>query len=98
MNELRNGWPSMVPATLTRPRVPKNSTESGITTYVQPPGLGLLTSVAVNCRSSARGASPALDGRGISASFLLECRPSRPTEEAELIGGEMCGGHRSGQG
>ena len=29
MNELRNGWPSMVPRTLTRPRVPKNSADCG---------------------------------------------------------------------
>src|ERR1700719_3368529 len=40
MYELRNGWPSMVPRTLTRPRVPKNAAESGITTYVQPPLAG----------------------------------------------------------
>ena len=32
MNELWNGWPSTVPRTLTRPRVPKYSTESGMTT------------------------------------------------------------------
>jgi hypothetical protein len=40
MNELRNGWPSMVPRTLTRPRVLKNAAESGIITYVQPPLAG----------------------------------------------------------
>jgi hypothetical protein len=27
-----DGWPSMVPRTLTKPRVPKNSAEPGITT------------------------------------------------------------------
>jgi hypothetical protein len=27
MKELRNGWPSMVPRTLTRPRVPKKAAE-----------------------------------------------------------------------
>jgi hypothetical protein len=32
MNELRKGWPSTVPRTFTRPRVPKKSTESRITT------------------------------------------------------------------
>ena len=32
MNELRNGWPSTVPATFTSPRVPKYSAEPGITT------------------------------------------------------------------
>ena len=32
MNELRNGCPSTVPRTFTRPRVPKNSAEPGICT------------------------------------------------------------------
>ena len=32
MNELRNGCPSIVPRTLTSPRVPKNSAEPGMTT------------------------------------------------------------------
>ena len=32
MKELRNGWPSTVPRTLTRPRVPKNSADCGHTT------------------------------------------------------------------
>src|ERR1035441_8695714 len=47
MNELWNGTPSMVPRTLTRPRVPKNSTDGGQTTYVQPPLLGLFCNLAV---------------------------------------------------
>src|SRR5688500_10390036 len=51
MKELRNGRPSTVPLTLTRPRVPKNSAEPGMTTYVQPPLAGLFWSVAVNCLS-----------------------------------------------
>src|SRR6266567_8390951 len=49
MNELRKGWPSIVPRTFTSPRVPKNSTDSGQTTYVQPPFDGLLLSLALNC-------------------------------------------------
>ena len=53
MNELRNGWPSTVPRTLTRPWVPKYSAEPGITTYVQPPLLGLFSNVAVNCLVAA---------------------------------------------
>ena len=48
MNELWNGWPSMVPRTLTRPLVPKNCTDSGQTRYVQPPLASLCTRVAVN--------------------------------------------------
>src|ERR1700676_2139447 len=48
INELRNGWPSIFPLTLTRPRVPKNLTESGQTTKVQPPFLELFCSLAVN--------------------------------------------------
>ena len=48
MNELWNGHPSIVPRTFTRPRVPKNLTESGQTTYVQPPFLRLFCSLAVN--------------------------------------------------
>src|SRR5690242_814749 len=48
MNELWNGWPSMVPRTLTRPLVPKYATDSGQTRYVQPPSASLRTSVAVN--------------------------------------------------
>ena len=48
MNELWNGWPSMVPRTLTRPLVPKNSTDSGQIRYVQPPLASLCTKVAVN--------------------------------------------------
>jgi hypothetical protein len=32
MKELRNGCPSMVPQTLTKPRVRRNATGSGITT------------------------------------------------------------------
>src|ERR1700676_648906 len=58
MNELANGWPSTVPRTLTRPRVPKKAAESGITTYVQPPLLSLFCSFAVNCRF--RGSSCSL--------------------------------------
>src|SRR6266481_5268752 len=50
MNELANGWPSTVPRTLTRPRVPKKAAESGMITYVQPPLLSLFCSFAVNCR------------------------------------------------
>ncbi len=33
MNELRKGWPLILPLTFTNPRVPKNLTESGHTTY-----------------------------------------------------------------
>ncbi len=40
MNELRNSRPSIVPRTFTSPRVPKYSTEPGMTTYVQPPFAG----------------------------------------------------------
>src|SRR5512139_2569057 len=57
MNELRNAWPAMVPRTLTRPRVPKNSADSGQTTYVQPPLFGLFCSVAVNCLSNMGSSS-----------------------------------------
>ncbi len=32
INELLNGWPSIVPLTFTSPRVPKNLTELGQTT------------------------------------------------------------------
>src|SRR4051794_10993509 len=53
MKELSNGWPSTVPRTLTRPRVPKNSAEPGICTYVQPPGAPLSSRVAVTSVSSA---------------------------------------------
>lgn len=53
MNDARNGCPSMVPRTLTRPRVPKYSADSGHTTYVQPPFVGFVRSVAVNCLSNA---------------------------------------------
>src|ERR1700733_3594113 len=38
----------MVPRTLTRPLVPKNSTDSGQIRYVQPPFSSLRTKVAVN--------------------------------------------------
>jgi len=48
MKELRNGWPSIVPRTFTRPFVPKNEAESGITTYVQPPLAGDFCSFALN--------------------------------------------------
>src|SRR6516165_1626427 len=48
MNELRNGWPSTVPATFTSPRVPKNLTDSGQMTYTQPPAL--FRNLAVNRR------------------------------------------------
>src|SRR5829696_4015986 len=47
MKELRKGLPSTVPATLTRPRVPKNSALQSVTTYVQPPLAGLLFRAAV---------------------------------------------------
>ncbi len=48
MNELRNGWPSIVPRTFTRPRVPKNATDSGQITYVQPPLPGCFCNMALN--------------------------------------------------
>src|SRR5580698_3480336 len=48
MKELRNSWPSTLPRTLTRPRVPKNSADSGQITKVQPPFFGLFCSLAVN--------------------------------------------------
>src|SRR5262249_48860331 len=37
MNEPRNVWPSIVPRTLTNPRVLKNFTDAGQITYVQLP-------------------------------------------------------------
>ena len=49
INELWKRWPSTRPRTLTSPRVPKYSADPGITTYVQPPLLGLFCRVAVNC-------------------------------------------------
>jgi hypothetical protein len=49
MSELRNGWPSTVPLTFTRPRVPKYSAEFGTTTKVHPPLFGLFCRVALNC-------------------------------------------------
>ena len=51
MKELRNATPSIVPRTLTSPRVPKYSADPGIIRYVQPPLAGLRCSVAVNCLS-----------------------------------------------
>src|SRR4051794_11505894 len=48
MNALSNGSPSMVPRTLTRPRVPKNSAEPSICTYVCAPFASPLRSGAVN--------------------------------------------------
>jgi hypothetical protein len=36
IKELWKGTPSTVPRTFTKPRVPKNSTEPGQTTYVHP--------------------------------------------------------------
>ena len=48
MKELRNGWPSIVPRTFTKPRVPKNATESGHTTYVQLPLLAPFCRTALN--------------------------------------------------
>jgi hypothetical protein len=52
MNELRNGWPSILPLTFTKPRVPKNLTESGQTTYVQPPFWVLFCNLAENSLSN----------------------------------------------
>ena len=52
MNDDSNGWPSMVPRTFTSPRVPKNSTDRGHTTYVQPPVAGLLRRVSSNSTSA----------------------------------------------
>jgi hypothetical protein len=54
MNELENGWPSMVPRTFTSPFVPKTSTDRGQTAYVQPPGVGLFWSVASNSPITVR--------------------------------------------
>ena len=47
VKELWKGTPSTVPRTFTKPRVPKNSTEPGQTTYAHPPGLPLFSKVAV---------------------------------------------------
>src|ERR1700716_2832142 len=58
MNELRNGRPSTVPRTFTSPRVPKKSTESGMTTKVQPPLLGLFCNAALNCFLNALTSPP----------------------------------------
>jgi hypothetical protein len=51
MKALWKGWPSTVPATFTKPPVPKNEAESGQTTKVQPPRWGLFSNVAVKVRS-----------------------------------------------
>jgi hypothetical protein len=51
MNALSNGAPSMVPRTFTRPRVPKNSAESCICTYVHAPFAVPLRSTAENSHS-----------------------------------------------
>ena len=48
MKEPRNGWPSTTPRIFTRPRVPKNAAESGMTTYVQPPLEGDFWSFVLN--------------------------------------------------
>jgi hypothetical protein len=53
MNELWNGCPSTVPATLTRPRVPKNSAVQLVTTNVQPPRAALFCRRAVKVLSTA---------------------------------------------
>ena len=72
MNELWNGWPSMVPRTLTRPLVPKNCTDSGQIRYVQPPLASLCTRVAVNslfiCASTQ--VRPQAGGEFIGAVFI----------------------------
>jgi hypothetical protein len=48
INELRNGWPLIVARTFTRPRVPKNLTDSGHNMYVHAPLLWPFSRVAVN--------------------------------------------------
>ena len=68
----RNGWPSILPLTLTRPRVPKNFTEAGQTTYVQPPLLELFRSFAVNIwfnnYSSCPSSGPGVDDLNLAHS------------------------------
>lgn len=46
---------SIVPRTLTRPRVPKYSAEPGMTTSAQPPFSGDCTIVAMNVLSNVIG-------------------------------------------
>jgi hypothetical protein len=49
MNELRNGCPSIVPRTFTRPRVPKNAAEPGMIKQVHAPACFPFRSFALNC-------------------------------------------------
>jgi hypothetical protein len=73
VNELRKPCPSIVASTFTSPRVRKNATETGITTYVQPPFALLLRRVAVNSRRA-----PAARRRSALSPVLVEgLRPSR---------------------
>src|SRR5436190_6774162 len=63
MKELWKGSPSIVPRTLTRPRVPKNSADFGQITYVWPPFAGLFRSFAV--KRMFRVLGPAGIGRSL---------------------------------
>src|SRR5438067_1633925 len=80
MKELRKGTPSTVPRTFTSPRVPKNRAESGHTTYVQPPLLGLFSSDAVNSTSSVliRVSVPCFIPDSRSRSVRLDMQPPQP--------------------
>src|SRR5918999_4256394 len=78
MKEVRNGRPSTVPRILTRPRVPKNAAEPGITTYVQPPGLGLFSRTAVKSWSSDWFSAIVPPRRGVQAGRPQPERRGRP--------------------
>src|SRR4029077_13937979 len=89
MNELWNGWPSMVPRTLTRPLVPKNCTDSGQTRYVQPPLASLCTRVAVNslfiCASMQVGPRSAAELIGAKSGSRLAGQAGGPGVEVALM-------------
>src|SRR5262249_43444065 len=82
MNELRNGYPSIVPRIFTRPLVPKNLTESGL------PGIGKSQiSVDVAARISKGGRWPDSGNAPCGSVIILSAEDSaddtlRPRLEA----------------
>src|SRR5579872_7426219 len=77
INELRKGCPSILPLTFTKPRVPKNLTEFGQITYVQPPLAELFCNLAENFLSSFMFDLPQFRKMNIGESIRARLTPQR---------------------
>lgn len=77
INELAKGCPSMVPLTFTKPRVPKNSADSGHKTYVHSPLRELFLKRFTAAAKSLKEKGIPVTHRSLAAEANVDCHTTR---------------------